>query len=229
MTTPYDDTFTGADGDPIDSSKWTLTGAPDIQSNAAELYNTEQIQSRCILGTEFDVQIDFNLLMPPSTNSFGVDLLFWVDATHWALARAGYTGSAKNFRYHWQGGGSASFDTVVRTNDYGSLRLIRSGAYMSAYYVDGAGSFTLLGTHIISANNGLLIARIERWNSSPDVTCHFDNFLINTGYTGEGIFMYKTVAYAVLQPSWNLALPKIVAYAVAKRKKGGNTLYPLNG
>ncbi|PKN36596.1 MAG: hypothetical protein CVU62_13845 [Deltaproteobacteria bacterium HGW-Deltaproteobacteria-2] len=185
IATPYDDTFTGADSSAIDTSKWLINiGTPDIQGNAAELISGEQITSKYLPSGNFNCQVDFAFQSPPATNSYESQLNVYIDSTHWFFISASYD-SSKMFVRGYQNGGSATYATASRTNSYGSLKIIRIDNSFIACFKDGTGSWTSLGGIITVGSDGNVLNPflfIHRWNSNPNITCRYNNYLINSGY-----------------------------------------------
>ncbi|MFA6290238.1 MAG: hypothetical protein WC637_00575 [Victivallales bacterium] len=185
MSSPFDDTFTGADGSSPNPIIWTVVGTPTIQSNTLEIVNDDEyVVCKLTFTGDFNIQVDFATQSEPATNYWTADLLAYIDGTHYVGGRASYN-SGKKFQSFYINGGSLAYDTATRTNTYGKLKLTRTGNSFSIYDADGAGGFSLLGTHTIgSAGNQVSIwIRCQHWGASPNITCRFDNFLINSGYT----------------------------------------------
>lgn len=187
VPSPFNDSFTGSNGAAINSDIWTISGSPDIQNNMAELYNTEQLTSKYTFTDNFSYQVDFEFQSPPSTNSYGADLWAYIDSTHQIVIRAAYYGGSKYWQTGYINGGSWSYDGTSRTNDYGKLRIVRSGASFTLWICDDAGSWTQKGSSftIGTAGQGVIPQiRLAQWDTSPNITCRFDNYTINSGYYG---------------------------------------------
>jgi hypothetical protein len=187
MTTPYDDSFTGADSSAINAERWIVDGSPDIQGNTAELTYGERITNVYYLTGDFDIQVDFAMQSEPATDAWNYMLHCYIDATHRIGVGPEYESSRK-FTCRYAAGGSYTSANVARTNTYGKLRLVRSGSNITAYYADGTGEFTALGTtHVVGSNSVQPFIFSTRWTGTPTPTCRFDNFLINSGYTAPSL------------------------------------------
>ena len=189
---PYSDTFTGSDGGAINSDIWTLSGSPDIQSNTAELTYPESITSKNTFIGDFNIQVDFTLQSPPAANSFGANLQITIDGTHALYLRVARYGGAKYWQTCHVNGGAWAYVGYSRTNDYGKLKIIRSGATFTVYAADGAGSFAQKGSTFTVGTVGNTVSvslAIVRWDTNPTLTCRFANFTINSGYVGTNIIL----------------------------------------
>jgi len=189
MSTPFDDAFTGNNGDPPDSNKWDLIGSPDIQSNEVEITNAgtaEVITSKYVFNGDFDVQIDFDIQSEPAVDSFGCELLAIIDSTHQMYVSAARWGGSRRFQEGFINGGGWTYKGTARTNSTGKLRIVRGGPThtVKVYYADGAGTFILFEeTYIGSATDPMVIEiKNVQWDSAPTITCRYDNYVINSGY-----------------------------------------------
>jgi hypothetical protein len=179
MSTAYDDTFTGTDGDSPDSSKWTIdAGSPTIQSNQLECSSAGgRVISLFVPAGDFQVDVDFNIPSETATNSWAGTLQAWIDANHWYIIRAGYSASAKMFQRGYNVGSGGTYSNATRTNSTGQLRLIRSGTNTYAYYKDGAGSWQgPTASAAIGVGPAYISLDAVRWDSNPSVNVRFDNF-----------------------------------------------------
>jgi hypothetical protein len=202
MSTPFDDAFTGNNGDPINTALWAITGSPDIQSNTAELTPPETITSLFTFDGDFNVQIDFAIQSEPATNSFGCDFWAYADATHYIGIRAARFSNAKYFQRFSANGGAEAYAQAARTNSTGSLKIIRTGDTYQVWRKDGAGAWTQLSTNLTLACSSptSIIIRIVYWDLNPVVTCRWDNYLINVGYYLQtGLNVSKAVLYALVK------------------------------
>lgn len=191
----YDDTFTGDNGDPPDSTKWDVTGSPDIQNNTVEITNNgteERITSKCVLTGDFDVQVDIDVQGDPASN-WQCDLVAYIDATHYMTASAIYHTFSKDFiTVHNEGSGESN-STISRSGATGKLRITRVGSTVRPYAADGTGAFVNIGSVFATMGTGPVTIFIRNQNSAftPTITARYDNFLINSGgeyhYEGGGL------------------------------------------
>jgi hypothetical protein len=185
---PNDD-FTGIDGNPPNSAKWSVTGgSPVISSNTVEVRNDESAQSLFYFKGDFDVQIDFDVTGAPSTNSWGIFFVAYIDGTHAIQYAPCYTLTAKNYQRGYANGGGFSYNTTARATDTGKVRIVRSGASFTLYHWTGAWTAFEAARTIGSAGDKVYIQFAGgNWGSYPAITAYLDNFVINSGVTHSNI------------------------------------------
>jgi hypothetical protein len=184
-----DDSFTGEDGDPPSSFKWSLIDTPDIQDNQVEIFNdgvgySERITSRGIYGTSFEVDIDFNI-QSADANSFNCQLQVVIDDTHRIYISAARLTSLRYFQKGHINGLVWTYNAGPRTNNTGSLRVVRSGNQFTVYRKDGGGDWAILGGGAYTIGNGTEDCTVSvfngTWDTNPAITCRYDNFVVNEG------------------------------------------------
>jgi dipeptidyl aminopeptidase/acylaminoacyl peptidase len=191
---PYLDTFTGDRIDPFWSSGAYNGSGPSIDeqngllhfdvpsstTNGPAGYATADADSQCLLQGDFDMQVDYSLLvwplLPPGVN--GVNLNFGVNFTHTLFVH----------QYNGQTSVSTFFPDVSNVfadapGATGSLRLTRSGDMLTGYYLGGTGWIPLLSGPLSSPDAfvQLSIFTNDPPFSHPDVQVAFDNFRISSG------------------------------------------------
>ena len=193
MPTPYDDTFTGANGSTPDPTKWTLGNSPDIQDNMVEIQDagtTESITSLYTFSGDFEVQISFTIPSPPVINSWNCKLNAVIDATHRIYVAAARISGNKNWQRGHVNGGSWVYRQTNRTNDYGGLKISRSGNEFTVYEKDGPDSWAAIDTPTLITVGSVgqevtIVIENGRWDSNPTIICRYDDYLINSGGPAE--------------------------------------------
>jgi hypothetical protein len=197
---PADDDFTGADDDPLNIIKWgdpftlhsTTNFGADIQNNMAHFYFTGvsgaggdgvNVNSNFMLTGDFDIQIDFSNLVHLFHNAAGFELEvhFGPDpGDDHVLIKCQYFGAVNwLLRYHDEGN---TYDTTpARTNDYGKMKITRTGSTVYLWYADGSGDFVSGGSRDMNSDDCFLRLGGYDWNSGAELSIDFDNFVINSG------------------------------------------------
>jgi hypothetical protein len=185
------DDFSGEDGDAPDADLWsTITstnGSCKISSNklnvqiaspSAEEYTFAKPIP--VFPGDFDIQVDLSDLVATSIGAGG-ELLFVIDSNNKMYIKGLLGPSTDEWFAYSIISGSASADSVLRSNSDGRLRLVRSGSTVTLYYDDGnTGSWTLLHTRTgFSTDAGNI--RLAVWTNEGAVSANFDNFQINSG------------------------------------------------
>ena len=140
-----DDYFTGSNGDPLNSSKWTvIQGSPEIQSNTGELLDGDIVLSTITYPTDFNVEVDFALQSPPVVGYFNAILYAYIDSDTYIAIGVSANAGVKSFACLYKNGiGTSAFSNfITRSNDTGRLGVERLGNNIRAYYRDGAGAET---------------------------------------------------------------------------------------
>jgi hypothetical protein len=187
---PFLDTF-----DRLDTSFWSVTGnspeaaasvagghlVVDVPAKAKPLpgqdYVSAGVYSRCTLGGDFAVQVDYDLPVWPDAN--GVNLNFSVgNRTLFRHDGVGFDGVSSYFP-PFPGGAYVADD---RTS--GSLRFVRSGDVVTGYTRDPTGTWQQLeGARSTRdpVNVGLSIFTNRPVAGAQDVQARFDDFRITRG------------------------------------------------
>jgi hypothetical protein len=186
------DNFTGSDDDPLDSDLWLIpfsnyrsTYSATIQSNKCAISltgvnaaNPDNVvtYSKFLLSGDFDIEIDFDSLINQSHAYAGFSFGVWMSDSVYAFVKADYI-SGNKFTYSFSG----SSTQVSRTNDYGNIRIARSGSTITLYATDGGGSESELGSSSVSADDTRVLLRGWDRDSGTEISINFDNFTINSG------------------------------------------------
>jgi hypothetical protein len=182
----------------IDSSRWTRgvqgSNPPVIEETNQRVeisFSKDSAGSSfsagygglCVLNGDFDIQVDYDLLVWPSTSGVRVGLGVSTGSSFWVVERVSL-GTSNDFFFQ--------SDREVYATDYngnvkftstgdnsGTLRLVRSGNSLTAY----AGSNTLASSTITSAD---LQFSFASWSADyaftdKEVKIAFDNFVVNEG------------------------------------------------
>jgi hypothetical protein len=139
------------------------------------------LQSRCKVGGDFDVQVDFMLLNWPAQN-FHTVRLGTMDLPQGPVGMDGiYRNSYNNENYQMRAIGGVVAE-VTRTDFSGKIRLTRTGSTVQGYYWNGA-NFILIGTSPTTTDDTrFLIDFASPTLTSPaGVAIAFDNFKVNVG------------------------------------------------
>lgn len=141
--------------------------------------SSQGVMSSCGVSGNFDLQVDFRLLIWPLNNRrtvrFAAQGLTTGPFGHVGVLRVSYDSELYQFR-------SESGVVDITTSDAsGTLRLVRMGTTVSGYYHNGS-NFVLIGSDSTDTND----TRVLLDFSSPEVTATsatiaFDNHKVNAG------------------------------------------------
>jgi hypothetical protein len=202
------DVFTGTNGSTPNTAIWDNSipvGATlDIQSNQLRLVTSgsvSAIPSIISLGSfpsDFDVQVDYNLVTYPSTNFWDVGINAIID---------GLTNNFGAYRHYWVAGGhrysswGGQFSetlvgsTIPTSDTSGKLRITRVGNVFTSYYWNGSAWVQIAQTTITVTSGVRIQLRADSTQSHPAVDFRLDNYLVNVG----GVATYDlTTAVAVV-------------------------------
>lgn len=191
-----DDDFTGTDSDPPNPDLWrdvttnhaTTSFSADIQSNKlkesftglnAAGSDSVTISSIFQISGDFDIQINFDSLIHQNHTAAGYSIQVTQENGYHSLVKAQYNSGNK-----WllrTNDGSSSEVSPARTNDYGEMRIVRSGSSISLYTTDGLGSETLAHSGTMGSDDVYISLEGYDWESGTEISVNFDNFLINSG------------------------------------------------
>jgi len=199
----YYDDFTGTNGDPPNTDKWTETDSDnvmDIQSNKLHFdgvgagLRTSSVLSRFLFdGTSaFDIQIDFDLLTwtTPSSNDNYVRLQIGriSGGEYTWMARQQGTGGATN-RMRLYGNGGTNDSAWNWTGTTGKFRFTWDGTSVLKAYVWTGSQWEWNGntsgytcSENYAGDDVYVFLYFEQETTGGDVEATFDNFTINSGY-----------------------------------------------
>lgn len=191
----FNDAFTGANGSVPNSNLWTTSagsGTVNIQNNSLSLSNSTAsgyscVSSKYILFGAFDIQVDFSNLSPGTGNGSGFELKLQTEQiqNYQMYIKASYTTSnqwTSAWSSNW-GGAWNNTTSTTRSNNYGKLRFVRSSSLttLTAYYLDGNGSWTQLLQTTTFTTVPQLYVLLGAYCVSGTVSGNFDNFTIASG------------------------------------------------
>jgi len=184
-----DDDFTGGNGDPPNTSRWSvIEGSPDVQSN--KLYGQtssgdEYIKSVYVLPSDFDIQVDFEISSLPAIVTSAIVLRVETAAGHFVQATRQYgnpLAAGENHYYTSQLYSGSWTNTGGTTSDnQGKLRIVRSEGVCTQYFWNGSGWTQIGSTHSLSGNVNVKLG-FDRGGSNPTLQAYVDNFAINSGF-----------------------------------------------
>jgi len=197
----YEDDFTGTNGDPPNTDKWTETDSSnslDIQSNKLHFDGggagnyTSYVASRSGFdgNSAFDVQVDFDLLTwtTPSTNDNYVRLGISTGPVYTWMARQQGTGGATN-RMRLYGNGGTNDSAWNWTGTTGKFRFTWDGSSTLKAYVWTGAQWEWNGntagytcSEDYSGDEMAVNLLFEQEATGGDVEATFDNFQINSGH-----------------------------------------------
>lgn len=228
LPTNVSDTFTGSDGTAPDTAKWlrTLISGDTCQISGNKLYLVSAvggtyIRSMYRLSGNFDIQIDFSTLVTDSINGnyFEFDLDSPELIKDNVILKAGYDGGNKFASNYRLAGTWGTEVTVSRTNDYGGLRIIRSGTSVNLQYKDGAGSWVDWRTFTMTSDDWFVRITMYRASGTPSV--YADNFTINTVTPATEIAWDKILMDGILAGAFTPTITVSAVVAIANNPADG--------
>jgi len=177
-----DDTFTGSDTDPPNTSKWVGAGAlPEILSNQLRFDSDTNDWMRTVytFTGNFDAQIDFSLATAPATTAWYAFFdIYRADAEYCSIS-LNYDGG-KYYESADSTGGWQSIATAGTTDTSGKFRIARTGTVTTFYY-DNAGWTSLGTTSKVGASDVWLDIGVGKYGANPQLLIDFDNYVKNSG------------------------------------------------
>ena len=195
-----DDDFTGTDGDPPDTDRWTETDASNkmsIVSNALDFDSSEAadttsyIESTFNLSGDFDIQVDFDIADygNPSSGFHYIRLHVADGGGYEAGNFCEIMAARQSSTSYWVVNGNVTaFTSVSRSVDSGKFRIVRSGSTITGYIWNASLSrwewngstsgFTFSESH----TNDLCVVLYSRQEGDGSTRWHvtFDNFQVNS-------------------------------------------------
>ncbi|GAH11970.1 unnamed protein product, partial [marine sediment metagenome] len=190
-----DDTFSGTDTYPPDPTKWTTpdgSGAAQIQSNKLRMSvgsgSTQSVAfySQYKLQGDFDVQLDYDIILGPDTDHWWFSLNANTDEPNWANKNRALIyrerGGAQKFEWQTYDGSFHTEASPTNSATSGKMRLTRVGSTWTAYYDVGGGWVSLGASAFINKTGPVFLRiRLENGTGNPAVTMDVDNFIVNSG------------------------------------------------
>jgi len=196
----YNDDFTGANGDPPDSSKWnthlTTHGSIYISNNKLHMKVLKATGEKPyitpkagLMRGDFDVQINLNNLT--GGDYFIYSMFFYIDSNNYVYTNFNvYGGRWYIYIEGYANGSRVGYRQIQIYSDYfGAFRLVKKGSTITGYVRLGGGTgwtYSKSVTHSNFLNSGEI--RIQTQGGYPGATggsayaeVNFDDFIINYG------------------------------------------------
>ena len=181
---PWTETFTGDNGSDPNSTYWNSNQYLKIQSNQLHgaVNNTSGIlRSKFFFVGNFDIFVSFDDLITGTEWNNRIELVAGTaSAEDVVLIGARWRDASVFYGFMGNAGGYYGHTQAARSNNYGGLRITRSGTTVTLQYKDGGGNWTTLTSNTIATPNfraGLSIYSLSIGNVSSD----FDDFTIQSG------------------------------------------------
>ncbi len=190
----YDDDFTGDNGDAPNSTLWsceeTDNGTCEIQNNKLkqEIVNPssgewDHVTSKYNVFGDFTAQVDFSDVVS-TTDGCGpeIEIQPRSDGNKWRLyiKAAQFDGSQK-IRAYFKINGTQDYNEISRSNNFGSLKVVRSGNTLEAWGKDGNGAWTLIGsrsTYTVGGSTQITLGTYAIGGSAT-TSVFWDNFALD--------------------------------------------------
>ena len=191
------DDFSGADGDDLNPNRWTAITtdysptAYDVKISASAARFTltgsnnaggdnAYIDSKFKISGDFDIQCDYKNLVTNNNFAAGMAIEIHFDNGYFVFIKPQYQGGNNYLRRFSTG--SPDDDTYGRTNDYGRLRITRSGSTVSVYYDNAnSGSWSSAGSKTMTTDDCFVRFLMYDYNAGDNNRCDIDNFIVNSG------------------------------------------------
>lgn len=186
------DNFTGDNGDPPNLDIWHINKS--ASQDAVSIYNNRargvvadasataftDLHSNFWLNGDFDIEVDWEKIVGGNTNRY--DLIFRVipDTTpnsYVQIFRAYSTSKGNHYGANKKTNGTfGTTSTAGTAATSGSFRITRVGIAMKSYY----GASLLRSDNWLNENVYVQLST-QTTGSFPDVTCDWEDFIINSG------------------------------------------------
>jgi hypothetical protein len=199
-----EDTFIGSDGDPPDTSIWSVqSGTPVIDTNQLEfLVNSgtteETVKNKKLLAGDFEIYIDLNVSEEPAQDNWKFGLEVKKSPTEYFQVNREYDNV--NFQdvviRTADGGG----ETVFRISDNPSitkLKIKKTGNTFRGWYWDGT-EFVQIGSDVdvgLSPDQFWIYMVAETKNNEAQLRVLVDKFTVLSGYFADAFLqnVYLTI------------------------------------
>lgn len=198
--------FTGTDGDAPDWRQWYLAGINamtycSIQNNKlnwnCDTASDAWLYSNYELVGDFDVQIDFDLVTHPETNTWSLHF-YLSGSNHGCYIIREHAGGTNRYRtgFYTPAGGSGGGTTTSLDHLTGKLRWVRTGGTVYAYY--WTGSWVLMSTSPWSDCTEPIRLLIRPYQDSGPalVEYNIDNVQVNSGNVSWSYLRSKVSVFA---------------------------------
>jgi len=207
MSTSISDDFTGSNGDPPDTNKWTLTleggNTSEIQSNKLRMTSIAGGgYAKCKTSwinpgddipadTDFDINIDWEYASVKPENVFNYLDFLWlqIESNSLYLKVAHYPGADDTYKVDtwyaetdYDGGDTASYNEDIEIGDVRGFRIKRVGSLWTCYRKTSIGEWvTLLSASIGVASVSDIHMSMLGFFTASNWVVDFDNFFGEIG------------------------------------------------
>jgi len=189
---PYEvcDDFTGADGCLPDTNLWRTVNSSyiDIYNNKlrfADNNNFSCVDSEFSLSGDFNIQVDFELINGPSTNSWSAGLVVYFNNNFDKfIVRRAYCGAHCYWALECINGVWNDIGSKYNSTDTsGKLCITRIGNIFTGYFLLDGYWYKLGSKTYDIAQKDVRFVRLEHgpWDNNPSFSFYFDNFKVNNG------------------------------------------------
>jgi len=186
------DDFTGTNGSPLNTNYWSVYGAYsdewEIQNNKASInLTTENREALSVslftLPSDFDIQIDIDSIVASNPGGAVIRFNTFDSGFHnGCFGGVQVISGVKNFHAsHLTNDVYDSQTNVARANDYGKLKIVRTGTNVVYSCQDGGGGWVQIKTKDQGSATTMFVYLHARSLPSTSITGNFDNFTINSG------------------------------------------------
>ena len=189
----WNDDFTGTDLYPPYPVKWQNdclgSGTATLASNKLRIHNAGgasnlgAVSSRGVFSGDFEVEVDIDGIIVPFEDSWSGRLLVYVDSVHYIYVDIHFESATDTWSVGYRKSGGEKYpDSAPRVNEYGSLKITRTGSICRTYYDDGrTGTWTELnvGGQNIDSGDATVSLQCVTWEFDAAVTIDFDNFYVD--------------------------------------------------
>jgi hypothetical protein len=191
---PYEvcDDFTWVNSSIPNPNLWRTGNSPyiDIYNNKlrfADNNSYSRADSEFSLSGDFNIQVDFEIINGPSTNSWIADVMVYLNnnGDFFAVRRSYTGGNHCYFISEYIGGSGAVVGALYNSTDTsGKLCIVRVGNIFSGYFWHNSGYWYKLSSKTYDmADNDIRYIRLRHscWDGNPAFSFYFDNFKVNNG------------------------------------------------
>lgn len=142
--------------------------------------------NRIILAGDFDISIDFNVILGPSTNSWNLSFQArYADGSRaFQVARSYHSGAHRYYRQYYNGSSWVDYADTGTSHTSGKLRITRSGNTLTAYYWNNG--WVSLGSVSYALSVLYPYVSLGGWDGYPAATFDIDNF-VSVGSVGQPV------------------------------------------
>jgi len=175
------DDFTGTDSDDPNINLWKNSGG-FLVSNKVRFTGTSAKNCESIfkVSGDFDIQVDMNAVIAPSTATWEMYFRCRDDSGVGAIIGKKYDASQGHRINNFALPGWTQTATYSSTVTELKLRFVRVGTTLTGYYDIGAG-WVSHGSATVSLDKINVAFACNAWGTPPTYAADFDNFIVNSG------------------------------------------------